>query len=116
MEQRTWSHTEAPSGKPSAASARNGCKCGECNRLLREYVEEYKRNKVQTHANPDGTAFYHTHKGQPSKRTARVWGCAHPRCLYLANLYLDEEDGVVKERGTNAVAADFGVPKAPATA
>jgi len=111
MDQRLWNHGELGDGKPSAAAARLGCRCGECRTALRDYLAAYKQRQVPIQANEDGTALYHTHKGQPSSRTARGWGCAHPRCLYLAGLYLDDEY-VVRRRVDDEVDPEFGATPA----
>ena len=107
--QRAWTHNEMPGGKPSAAARRLGCKCEECRQLQIAYMKEYRKSKVPTIDNEDGTTFYHSHKGQPSATTARTWGCIHPRCLKLAGLYLDGE--VVRLRSDDTAADEFGTPK-----
>lgn len=106
-EQRQWTHEESPRGVPSASAYRLGCRCGNCTEMYRNYMKEYRRNKVPIQQNPDETAFYHTHKGQPSSNTARRWGCSHPRCLSLADLHLNE-DGVVVDDATGTVDPWFG--------
>lgn len=108
MNTREWIHNETPEGKPSAAAARLGCKCPACREALREYLRAYRASRVAQVENFDGTAMYHTHKGQPSKRTARKFDCVHPRCLSLAGLRLI--DGAVCDAVTGIVDARWGLP------
>ena len=111
-EKRIWVHEEAPEGRPSAAAARLGCKCNDCKEALREYLRAYRASRVQHMENPDGTTVYHSHKGQPSKGTARRHLCIHPRCLDLAGLSL--VNGVVINNTTGQPDATFGAVAAAA--
>lgn len=109
MEQRTWHHSENPEGEPSAATYRLGCRCTACSNAYRTYLAAYRARQSSTMKNSDGTKVYHNHVGQPSRSTARRHRCTHPRCLYLAGLYLDR-DGTVRHRGTDARADGFALP------
>ena len=44
--------------------------------------------------NDKHTTEYHSHVGQPSKRTAVKWKCVHPHCLALAGLRMDADGNV----------------------
>ena len=85
---REWTHEESPEGLPSASTARLGCKCSECRAAWREYISAYRRSRQKE-------AGLHSHRGQPSKRTARRWRCTHPRCLDLAGLTVTADGTVV---------------------
>lgn len=113
-DERVWVHNEAPEGKPSAAAYRIGCRCSECKEANAQYMRDYRARRVDTKENKDGTAFYHSHKGQPSKRTARNHLCVHPRCLSLAGLTL--VDGVVYNAATGIVDPKWGAVPATAVA
>jgi hypothetical protein len=106
---RMWTHHESPEGKPSAAAYRLGCRCAACVEANAVYMRDYRARRVIEKANTDGTAFYHSHVGQPSKRTSRTHMCVHPRCLDMAGLRLDE-NGVVCDAATGIVDATWGVP------
>lgn len=106
IETRNWIHLESPEGVPSASAARLGCKCPECKEALREYLRAYRARRVAEKERADGTAVYHSHIGQPSKKTARKHLCIHPRCLDLAGLVLVE--GVIRDRVTGAPDKTFG--------
>ena len=106
IENRDWIHAEAPEGKPSAAAYRLGCRCSECREANAAYMRAYRMSRVAQAENKDGTTVYHSHNGQPSKRTARRWACIHPRCLNLAGLEL--RDGVVVDPVTGVADATFG--------
>lgn len=110
MEQRAWHHSESPEGEPSAAARRLGCKCDDCRTAHIAYMRMYHKNRIPAQENANGTTVYHSHKGQPSDTTARRWGCIHPRCLYLAGLYLDT-DGIVRSKADDATDPTFGLPE-----
>jgi len=112
-EQRTWHHDETPTGQPSAAAYRTGCKCDECRTLHNTYMRLYHQKRVDEEESTDGTTVYHNHKGRPSPRTATRWGCRHPRCLHLAGLYIDHR-GTIRRRTGDTPEPAFGVPEAPA--
>ena len=107
---RNWTHDEMPEGKPSAAAYRLGCRCGECSEQNSIYMRDYRASRVAEKANTDGTATWHSHTGQPSKRTAQTHLCVHPRCLALAGLRLDDQ-GVVINLVTGIVDATWGTVK-----
>lgn len=106
IEKRLWVHTETPEEQPSAASYRTGCRCHECVEANKAYMRDYRARRVAHKENTDGTTVYHSHKGQPSKRTARKHLCIHPRCLDLADLRLDQ--GIVVDKATGKADATFG--------
>lgn len=106
IENRNWVHDEAPEGKPSAAAYRLGCRCSDCKEANAVYMRAYRARRVAHVENTDGTTVYHSHVGQPSKRTARKHLCIHPRCLDLAGLALT--DGVVVNAATGVADARFG--------
>ena len=110
MEQRSWTHEETPSGLPSAAAYRTGCKCEACRQANIAYMQAYHARQVALEDNSDGTTFYHAHKGQPAANTAKKWGCIHPRCLNLAGLYFDAATAQVRYKADDTVADGFGVP------
>ena len=113
MNQRVWSHTETPTGKPSAAAYRTGCKCEDCRQANITYMRLYHARIAALEDNADGTVVYHVHKGAPSRTTAIKWGCTHPRCLHLAGLYFDAKTQQVRWKADDTVADKFGVPVAP---
>jgi len=104
---RKWTHDESPELKPSAATYRLGCRCYECKAANSTYMAAYRAKQVEAAENLDGTAVYHSHLGQPSKRTARKWMCIHPRCLALAGLAMTPE-GAVVDAVTGVADAMFG--------
>ena len=106
IEDRQWIHEEAPEGQPSAAAYRLGCRCQECKNANAAYMRAYREQRVAQKENKDGTTVYHSHNGQPSRRTARRHHCIHPRCLALAGLRL--EAGVVVDATTGVVDATWG--------
>lgn len=106
IENRDWIHAEAPEGKPSAAAYRLGCRCSGCREANSAYMKAYRAKRVQDKQNEDGTTVYHSHNGQPSKRTARKWMCIHPRCLDMAGLML--LNGAVVNKHTAIVDPTFG--------
>lgn len=110
MEQRKWTHEETPNKVPSAAAYRTGCKCEDCRQANIRYMRLYHSRTVVQEDNPDGTTFYHVHKGAPSVTTAKKWGCIHPRCLNLGGLYFDSATQQVRNRADDSIAADFGTP------
>jgi hypothetical protein len=95
---REWSHTESPKGVPSASAYRLGCRCPECYEANKAYQAAYRARR-QLARKEDHTTEYHSHVGQPSKRTAVKWQCVHPRCLELAELQIDAEGNVVDSAG-----------------
>lgn len=106
-EGRQWVHQELPEGVAGRPGYQLGCRCAECVEANRVYMREYRARRQHNKQREDGTAEYHTHKGQPSKRSARRWGCTHSQCLSKAGLRLNEE-GVVVDVVTGAVDASFG--------
>jgi hypothetical protein len=110
VEQREWVHTETPTGKPSAAAYRTGCRCEECQVKYREYQRDWRRNRVALATDGEGAVQHHCHKGPPSPRTAVRWGCVHPRCLELAGLVVDDA-GMVRRAGSSVAAPNFGAAR-----
>lgn len=106
IENRDWIHAEAPEGQPSAAAYRLGCRCAQCREANAAYMRAYREQRVAQKENTDGTTVYHSHNGQPSKRTARRHHCIHPRCLNLAGLAL--RDGVVVDAVSGIVDSTWG--------
>lgn len=103
---RNWTHEESPEAKPSAAAYRLGCRCPDCRLANSEYMRHYRASRVDQVENPDGTTMYHSHIGQPSKRTARKHMCIHPRCLDMAGLMI--LNGAVVNKATSIVDDTFG--------
>lgn len=106
-EGRMWVHEELPEGVAGRPGYQLGCRCPGCTEANRIYMREYRARMQHAKQRTDGTAEYHSHKGQPSKRTARKWGCTHTMCLSKAGLRLDEH-GVVVDAVTGVVDATFG--------
>lgn len=107
LEGRMWVHEELPEGVAGRPGYQLGCRCGGCTAANATYMREYRARMQHNKQRMDGTAEYHSHKGQPSKRTARKWGCTHTMCLSKAGLYLDDQ-GVVRVLATKAVDPSFG--------
>lgn len=107
---RNWTHEESPTGQPSAASYRTGCRCTECYEANRTYQRAYRARKVLA-TNKENTTDYHSHVGQPSKRTAVRWKCIHPHCLAMAGLTMGA-DGQVHDLVTGKI--DLRFPKVEA--
>jgi hypothetical protein len=109
---RNWTHEESPEGKPSASAYRLGCRCGDCCDANKAYQAAYRARRVLARTQT-GNTEYHSHIGQPSKRTAKKWKCVHPQCLSLAGLAIDA-NGWVVDMTTGARQEAFG--KAEVTA
>lgn len=110
-EGRMWVHAELPEGVAGRPGYQLGCRCPDCTEANKQYMREYRARMQHAKQRHDGTAEYHTHKGQPSKRTARKWGCTHSQCLSKAGLTLDEQ-GIVRVIATGEVDAEFGEARA----
>lgn len=91
---RVWTHSESPEGKPTASTYRLGCRCADCYEANKAYQRAYRNRKVLA-IKENNTTEYHSHVGQPSKRTAVKWKCIHPHCLKLAGLEMTPEGLVV---------------------
>jgi hypothetical protein len=115
IENRNWTHDENPEAKPSAATYREGCRCDGCKEANSAYMRAYRAKRVREAEAKDGTSIYHTHAGQPSKRTSRKWLCIHPRCLKLAGLALNAE-GAVVSASTGVIDPTFGALTSPSAA
>lgn len=105
-DERMWVHAELPEGVAGRPGYQLGCRCPGCTEANKEYMREYRARMVHAAHRGDGTAEYHSHKGQPSKRSARKWKCTHIMCLSKAGLYLDEH-GVVRDIATKIADSTF---------
>jgi len=114
-EGREWVHAELPEGIAGRPGYQLGCRCSGCTEANREYMRQYRARRQHETTRSDGTLEFHTHKGQPSKRTARRWGCTHSECLRRAGLRLSEE-GIVVDAVTGIVDATFGAVPGPLAA
>lgn len=107
MNGRQWTHDEMGDGKPTAAAYRNGCRCYDCREKYREYQKAYATRRVHEMNQPDGTGVYHSHRGQPSKKTAQKHKCRHQVCLDKAGLRVDQ-NGFVVSIATGEIQPLFG--------
>jgi hypothetical protein len=96
---RQWTHHEMPDGKPSRAAYNLGCPDDECKAANTAYIAAWRKKRQHALTQPDASGTYHTHQGQPSRRTAKRWHCRHARCLSLAGWTIDAEGVIRDEKG-----------------